>query len=230
MGSIPYYKLDISTPTIACQNLLGKGFNEGWGWQCVAGFKEFMFSLVGRYVSAGGAASGYALNKQVRDAVCKLGFTWHDGTTGLQDGCWGIWIDGLYGHVAMYYQGKWLGQNQGASDGSVGTPFNLMALPMQGFAGYFLPNIYSKATIKPGTEANQPTIKPTSPQNSDEVFQKGDKVFLKKYVDVNGTKLANIQSTPYTVFQVRNSDKTVVLKSDDGDIYARVAFSNISKV
>lgn len=236
MGAIPYYKVDVSTPQKAYQNLLGKGFNEGWGLQCVAGFKEFMFSMFGRYVSAGGAAKNYAY-EPARSAVCKLGFTWHDGAEGLTDGCWGIWIDGLYGHVAMYYQGKWLGQNQGAADGNAGNAFNLMALPMQGFAGYFQPNSYSKSTIKPATEVESPTIKnnpdknPTeSRQNPDIGIKKGDKVFLKKYVDVNGTALANIQNTPYTVFQIRKSDNTAVLKSDDGDIYARMSYDDLRKV
>lgn len=225
MGSIPYYKLDVSTPQLAYQNLLGKGFNEGWGLQCVAGFKEFMFSLAGRYVAAGGAAAKYA-SEPARSVVCKLGFTWHDGADGLQDGDWGIWTSGEFGHVAMYYQGKWLGQNQAAADGNIGNAFNLIGLPMQGFAGYFRPNIYKN--IEQPTD-NPATIKPAPVEPTSSNFKIGDKVFLKKYVDVNGIKLANIQSTPYTVFQVRESDKTAVLKSDDDDIYARVTYANIRK-
>lgn len=177
MGSIPYYKLDISTPQKAYQNLIGKGFNEGWGFQCVAGFKEFMFCLAGRYVAAGGAASGYALGSVIK-TVCTLGFTWHAGSDGLQDGDWGIWTSGLYGHVSMYYQGKWLGQNQGAADGNVGNAFNLMTLPMEGFAGYFRPNIYAKATSKPKTEVKTPAAKPVAPKPSADVvkytYKQGD--------------------------------------------------------
>lgn len=223
MGSIPYYKIDISAPQNAYGNLLGKGFNEGWGLQCVAGFKEFMFSLCGRYASAGGAASGYAY-EPARSAVCKLGFTWHDGSDGLQDGDWGIWTNGLYGHVAMYYQGKWLGQNQGAADGNAGNAFNLMTLPMQGFAGYFRPNIYNNDAPKLTTDKNESTVKSSA-------LKAGDKVLIKEYVDSEGRWLRNdLQTTPFLVYQVRNSDRTAVLKSDDGDVYARISFDNIKKV
>lgn len=222
MGSIPYYKINISTPAEAYKNLLGKGFNEGWGLQCVAGFKEFMFSLCRRYVAAGGAASGYAY-EPARSAVCKLGFTWHDGPEGLQDGDWGIWTNVLYGHVAMYYQRKWLGQNQGAADGNAGNAFNLMALPMQGFAGYFRPNIYMTSQ-EAGQETTQVSTQVTAQ------LKAGDKVNVTKYVDANGAKLMKLQKTPYLVYQVRNSDRTAVLKSDDGDIYARMSFDNIKKV
>lgn len=222
MGSIPYYKLDISTPQKAYENLIGKGFNEGWGLQCVPGFKEFMYSLCGRYVAAGGAASGYA-REPARSAVCKLGFTWHDGSAGLQDGDWGIWTNGLYGHISMYYQGKWLGQNQGAADGNAGNAFNLMTLPMQGFAGYFRPNIYMTSQ-----EAGQETIQVTTQVTTQ--LKPGDKVNVTKYVDINGTKLMKLQNTPYLVYQIRKSDRTAVLKSNDGDIYARISFDNIKKV
>lgn len=222
MGATPYYKVDVSTPQAAFNNLIGKGLNEGWGLQCVAGFKEFMYSLCGRYASAGGAASGYAY-EPARSAVCKLGFTWHGGVAGLQDGDWGIWTNGLYGHVAMYYQGKWLGQNQGAADGGAGNAFNLMVLPMQGFAGYFRPNIYTKL---PGQKSD--TAAPADDEKNE--ITPGDKVKVVKYIDVNGTKLANIQSTPYSVYQVRKTDRTTVLKSDDGDIYARMSWDNIKKV
>lgn len=221
MGAIPYYRVDISTPELAYANLVGKGFNEGFGLQCVAGFKEFMFSLAGRYVAAGGAASGYAL-KNVREQVCKLGFTWHDGTEGLRDGCWAIWTNGAYGHVAMFYQGKWLGQNQGATDGNVGNEFNLMPLPMQGIAGYFLPNIYATSDITTPISNEVPS------KISD--IRRGDKVKILKYVDVNGVRLQKLQKTPYAIFQVSPSTRTAVLKSDDGDIYARISFDNIEKV
>ncbi len=226
MGAAPYYKLDVSMPQKAYQNLLGKGFNEGYGLQCVAGFKEFMFSLCGRYVAAGGSAKNYAF-EPARTAVCGLGFTWHSGAAGLQDGDWGIWTNGQHGHVAMYYQGKWLGQNQAAVDGNVGNAFNLLGLPMEGFAGYFRPDLYAnlqKIDEKP-TESGKPSGNVVA-----DAIQRGDLVEVIKYVDVNGTKLKKLQKTPYTVFQTRKSDNTVVLKSDDGDIYARISIDNIRKV
>lgn len=226
MGAAPYYRLDVSTPQKAYQNLLGKGFNEGYGLQCVAGFKEFMFSLCGRYAAAGGSAKNYAF-EPARTAVCGLGFTWHSGAAGLQDGDWGIWINGQHGHVAMFYQGKWLGQNQAAADGNAGNAFNLLGLPMEGFAGYFRPDLYAN----PQKTDEKPT---ESGKTSDDAIangiRQGDFVEVIKYVDVNGTKLKKLQKTPYAVIQTRKSDNTAVLKSDDGDIYARISIDNIRKV
>ena len=138
-GASCYYKVDVSTPTAFVKAVNGKGFNEGWGYQCVAGFKEFQYSLCGSYANAGGAAKNYAYS---HTAVESLGFKWHGGTSGLQNGDWCIWTSGEFGHVAMYYNGKFFGQNQGASNGAIGTPFNLMSLSLNGCAGYYRPNIY----------------------------------------------------------------------------------------
>lgn len=233
MGAIPYYKVDVSTPAKAEQNLIGKSFDEGYGKQCVAAFKEFMFSMCGRYVASGGAASGYAY-EPARSAVCKLGFTWHEGSTGLQDGDWGIWTNGKYGHVAMYYKGKWLGQNQGAADGNAGNAFNLMALPMQGLTGYFRPNIYTSLP-KQKPDKNPTSSKITTSVNSAKSRQKldiekGDWVKVLKFVDTYGTKLMNLQNTPYLVIDANHNNRTAVLKSDDGDIYARMSWDDIEKV
>lgn len=71
--------------------------------------------------------------------------------------------------------------------------------------------------------------KPTSAQVTANEFRVGDKVNVTKYVDVHGTKLLKLQNTPYTVTQVRDSDRTAVLKSDDGDTYARMSFNSIVK-
>lgn len=161
LGAYPYYKVDVSTPTAFHDAVLGKGFDEGFNLQCVALFKEFMFSLSGKYVAAGGAAANYAWSP-ARENVCKLGFTWHDGAEGLQDGDWGIWTNGAYGHVAMYYQGKWLGQNQGAEYGDIGNVANLLGLSLTGLAGYFRPNIYKaeKPAPAPTPPAPQPAPNP----------------------------------------------------------------------
>ncbi len=222
LGAYPYYRLPCATPSEFYNAALGLGFNEGFGLQCVAAFKEFMVSLCGSYVAAGGAASNYA-SAAVRAKVEALGFTWHDGSEGLQDGDWGIWVSGVYGHVSMRYQGKWFGQNQGAKDGNIGTPFNLMSLPLDGFAGYFRPNIYSQSASKTETEGKPATIKPSSSRE----IEKGDRVKVLNHVDVKGTRLQNLQAD-YLVYQVRKSDRTAVLKTDDGDIYARMSFDDIS--
>lgn len=154
MGSQTYYKVDVSTPTAFYNNVNGKGFNEGYGLQCVAGFKQFMFSLSGKYIAAaGGGAKGYASQQA---AIEPLGFKWYTGSSGLQNGDWGIWTNGTYGHVAMYYNGKWFGQNQGAANPNVGNAFNLLSISTNGLAGYYRPNIYQNATPTP-----DPTPVPT---------------------------------------------------------------------
>lgn len=159
MGALTYYKVGMATPAEFVNSVNGRGFNEGYGLQCVAGFKQFMFSLSNRYVAAaGGGAKGYATQQA---QIEPLGFKWYAGAGGLQDGDWGIWTNGQYGHVAMYYQGKWFGQNQYAADPNAGNAFSLQSISTNGLAGYYRPNIYVKSNPAPnpnptpGTGGNQ---------------------------------------------------------------------------
>ena len=157
MGSLVYYPVSMATPTDFYNSVNGKGFNEGYGMQCVAGFKEFMFSLSGNYVA--GNAKDYAY-KQAQ--VEPLGFVWHNGTAGLQNGDWAIWTSGQYGHVSMFYNGKWFGQNQYAADPNAGNPFNIASIGTNGIAGYYRPNIYKVvAPVTPVTPEN-PSVPSTS--------------------------------------------------------------------
>jgi len=147
MGSGVYYKTDLSSPAAFVNAMNGRGFNEGYGLQCVAGFKQFMFSLSGRVVATRtGGASGYA--NQVGE-IQALGFTWHSGQAGMKDGDWAIFGGGQYGHVAMYYQGKFFGQNQGSGNIYVGNAFNLMDLGgyRNSIIGYYRPNIWANGSI-----------------------------------------------------------------------------------
>lgn len=146
LGSGVYYKTDMSSPTAFINAMNGRGFNEGYGLQCVAGFKQFMFSLSGRVVATRtGGASGYA--NQVGE-IQALGFTWHAGQAGIKDGDWAIFGGGTYGHVAMYYQGKFFGQNQGSGNIYVGNAFNLMDLGdyRNSIIGYYRPNIWANGS------------------------------------------------------------------------------------
>lgn len=155
MGSLPYYKVDVSTPAAFYNAVNGKGFNEGYGLQCVAGFKQFMYALSGKYVATKtGGASGYASQQS---QIEPLGFKWHSGRSGLQDGDWGIFGGGQYGHVAMLYQGRWFGQNQGAANANVGNAFNLMALGTDNLIGYYRPNIYIQKETSQPVKIEQPT-------------------------------------------------------------------------
>lgn len=149
MGSGVYYKTDLSSPAAFVNAMNGRGFNEGYGLQCVAGFKQFMFSLSGRVVATRtGGASGYA--NQVGE-IQALGFTWHGGQAGMKDGDWAIFGGGTYGHVAMYYQGKFFGQNQGSGNIYVGNAFNLMDLGgyRNSIIGYYRPNIWNGTASAP---------------------------------------------------------------------------------
>ena len=146
MGSGVYYKTDLSSPAAFVNAMNGRGFNEGYGLECVAGFKQFMFSLSGRVVATRtGGASGYA--NQVSE-IQALGFTWHSGQAGMKDGDWAIFGGGQYGHVAMYYQGKFFGQNQGSGNIYVGNAFNLMDLGgyRNSIIGYYRPNIWANGS------------------------------------------------------------------------------------
>ena len=153
MGSGVYYKTDMSSPAAFVNAMNGRGFNEGYGLQCVAGFKQFMFSLSGRVVATRtGGASGYA--NQVGE-IQALGFTWHSGQAGMRDGDWAIFGGGTYGHVAMYYQGKFFGQNQGSGNIYVGNAFNLMDLGgyRNSIIGYYRPNIWNGTASAPAVPA-----------------------------------------------------------------------------
>lgn len=130
--------------------------------------------------------------------------------------------------------GKWLGQNQGAKDGNAGNAFNLMALPMQGFAGHFRPNAYAKlptptTTTESGQKPDNSTSDNPPVSGQDGGIKTGDYVEVINRVDVNGTKLMDLQKT-YLVFQNSPSTRTAVLKTDDGDIYARMSYDNIKAV
>lgn len=168
MGSLPYYSVDVSSPTAFYNAVNGKGFNEGYGMQCVAGFKQFMYALSGKYVATKtGGANGYA---QQQSQIEPLGFTWHSGKSGLQNGDWGIFGGGQYGHVSMYYQGKWFGQNQGAANANVGNAFNLIGLGTGDLIGFYRPNIY----IAQQPAAENPTVSTTPEATNTYTVQRGD--------------------------------------------------------
>lgn len=166
MGSAVYYGVDVSSPSAFYNAVNGAGFNEGYGLQCVAGFKEFMFALSGKYVaSAGGGANSYASQQ---GQIEPLGFKWHTGSGGLQDGDWGIFGGGTYGHVAMYYQGEWLGQNQGAANANAGNAFSLKNLGSfaNTLIGYYRPNIYQKTSSPAPSNTSSSSSSTSSTQGS----------------------------------------------------------------
>ena len=197
MGSGVYYKTDLSSPAAFVNAMNGRGFNEGYGLQCVAGFKQFMFSLSGRVVATRtGGASGYA--NQVGE-IQALGFTWHAGQAGMKDGDWAIFGGGTYGHVAMYYQGKFFGQNQGSGNIYVGNAFNLMDLGgyRNSIIGYYRPNIWANGN---------PASAPVAPAASSKAVN--DQVVADVLRGVYGSgndRVARLQAAGYNPAEVQSA-------------------------
>nr|DAV66782.1 MAG TPA: CW7 repeat protein [Bacteriophage sp.] len=162
---------------------------------CVAGFKQFMFSLSGRVVATRtGGASGYA--NQVGE-IQALGFTWHAGQAGMKDGDWAIFGGGQYGHVAMYYQGKFFGQNQGSGNIYVGNAFNLMDLGgyRNSIIGYYRPNIWA-GNSSPSTPAPQAN-------NSKSVNDQVVADVLKGVYGSGNDRVARLQAAGYNPTEVQ---------------------------
>ena len=195
MGSGVYYKTDLSSPTAFVNAMNGRGFNEGYGLQCVAGFKQFMFSLSGRVVATRtGGASGYA--NQVGE-IQALGFTWHAGQAGMKDGDWAIFGGGTYGHVAMYYQGKFFGQNQGSGNIYVGNAFNLMDLGgyRNSIIGYYRPNIWANGNTAGTSVAPAASSKAVNDQVVADV--------LKGVYGSGNDRVARLQAAGYNPAEVQ---------------------------
>lgn len=195
MGSGVYYKTDLSSPAAFVNAMNGRGFNEGYGLQCVAGFKQFMFSLSGRVVpTRTGGASGYA--NQVGE-IQALGFTWHGGQAGMKDGDWAIFGGGTYGHVAMYYQGKFFGQNQGSGNIYVGNAFNLMDLGgyRNSIIGYYRPNIWANGNTASAPVAPAASSKAVNDQVVADV--------LKGVYGSGNDRVARLQAAGYNPAEVQ---------------------------
>jgi hypothetical protein len=197
MGSGVYYKTDLSSPAAFVNAMNGRGFNEGYGLQCVAGFKQFMFSLSGRVVATRtGGASGYA--NQVGE-IQALGFTWHAGQAGMKDGDWAIFGGGTYGHVAMYYQGKFFGQNQGSGNIYVGNAFNLMDLGgyRNSIIGYYRPNIWANGSTASAPAAPAASSKAVNDQVVADV--------LRGVYGSGNDRVARLQAAGYNPAEVQSA-------------------------
>lgn len=197
MGSGVYYKTDLSSPAAFVNAMNGRGFNEGYGLQCVAGFKQFMFSLSGRVVATRtGGASGYA--NQVGE-IQALGFTWHGGQAGMKDGDWAIFGGGTYGHVAMYYQGKFFGQNQGSGNIYVGNAFNLMDLGgyRNSIIGYYRPNIWANGSTVSAPAAPAASSKTVNDQVVADV--------LRGVYGSGNDRVARLQAAGYNPAEVQSA-------------------------
>lgn len=200
MGAFPYYKVDVSSADAFFNAVNGKGFNEGYGLQCVAAFKEHQFAQSGRIVATStGGASGYAGQRAQIEA---LGYTYMNNGQ-LQDGDWVIFGGGQYGHVAMYYKGKYFSQNQGAANPNVGNPFNLANVSLP-YICHYRPNQLKQAPA-PAPQP-QPTPAP-APNTSVKV---GSTVTPISAVSYDGVGLnAVVTQRQYEVIEV-NGDRAVL--------------------
>ena len=119
--------------------VIGKKFDfDGWyGAQCWDGWAHFIdvLGLPSKYnKTITGWADGIWINR-VSIGTPEY-FNCYSGSSGLQDGDWCVWGQGSssacpYSHVAMYYQGKFLGQNQNGHE-----YFTLVGISLKGILGY----------------------------------------------------------------------------------------------
>lgn len=124
----------------------GNGWNDSaFGYQCVAGFKAFCeWAGIPVKPTPNNYADGYWISRD------QLGYAqWFDYITDykqLRDGDWVVWQRGSKSHpsshIAMWYQGKEFGENQGA----VG--FNLKDTNFTDMMGALRPKLFTKEETK----------------------------------------------------------------------------------
>ena len=149
------------TPHEFYLSVINKGFNtDGYGYQCVAGFKVFCRQLLGlnyygKSICYGGNPSGYAYRIWYNFDSLGLG-KYFDKVPANQmvDGDWAIWRFGRgnnscpYSHIAMFRRdngngtGVFLGQNQSVN----GARFSQVNISYSGLLGALRPKIYHQAT------------------------------------------------------------------------------------
>jgi hypothetical protein len=120
--------------------------------QCVAYFNQFTYSLSGQIIAtASGGASGYS--NQI-EQIENVGFTTiynhkiQSDTPDLQNGDWLVFGGGQYGHIAMYFNGNLVGQNQESADINIGSPVSeddIFAYMLPQLLTVFRPTIWRAA-------------------------------------------------------------------------------------
>lgn len=134
---------------------LGGGYDidGSYGCQCVDLFKIFMKEYLGTYCATGGSgyASGYWESYESQ-SLLKNNFK-KVSVSELQNGDWCIWKYGSkacpLSHIAMYYNGKFLGMNQNGY--GVAT---LASISTSGMYGALRPNCYKAQSTGSGTSVN----------------------------------------------------------------------------
>lgn len=122
----------------------------GYGYQCVDLFKAFTKENYGisNYTCGNGWASGLWINRKTRPYYDKF---IEVSINDMQDGDWIFWDNGSKScpnsHVAMYYKGKYFGQNQNGKHEA-----SLSKYSLNGVLGVLRPKMYvRKEVYKDGT-------------------------------------------------------------------------------
>lgn len=188
----------MATPHQFFLSVINKGFDEGYGYQCVAGFKEFCKEVLGvnyfgKSMCYGGNPSGYAYRIWYNFDSLGLG-KYFDKVAPNQmvDGDWAIWNYGSkpcpYSHIAMFRKdngngtGIFLGQNQGCNGGK----FSQINISYSGLLGGLRPKVYHQQ----------------QGEKVDQILHAGSKV------QIPGT---------FDVISVRKSDNTAVVRINGVD-------------
>ena len=179
-------------------SVIDKGFDtDGYGYQCVAGFKQFCKSQLGvdfyhKSICYGGNPSGYAYRIWYNFDSLGLGKYFDKvAPNKMVDGDWAIWNYNSppckFSHIAMFRKdngngtGIFLGQNQGCNGGK----FSQISISYSGLLGGLRPKIYHQASEK-----------------VDQILHAGSKV------QIPGT---------FEVISVRKSDNTAVVRINGVD-------------
>lgn len=165
------------TATQFYNKYIGKGYDiDGVaGKQCVDLWKIFCQEYFGSWKAAGGtgATAGYACQYWITHRT-QSWITDHfkviSGSSNLQDGDWCFWAYGSkdcpYSHVAMYYQGKFFGMNQGSKNA------NLVSISKSGMLGHFRPKCYiTSSSTSSSTGSSTSGVK--SPTKWNKAYSKG---------------------------------------------------------
>ena len=122
-------------------NGTGHDMDGAYGYQCWDGYAFYMQWLGYSYAHC--TATGGAVDIWTLRATNGMMATCEVITSNPQNGdiaVWGTNMGGGYGHVAMYYNGKYMGQNQSGGS-STGAPFSIISISTAPL-GWFRPNCY----------------------------------------------------------------------------------------
>lgn len=218
------------TPHEFYLSVIGKGFDtDGYGFQCVAGFKVWCKQLLGlnyyhKSICYGGNPSVYAYRIWYNFDSLGLG-KYFDKVAPNQmvDGDWAIWKYGRgnnscpYSHIAMFRKdngngtGIFLGQNQSVNGGR----FSQVNISYSGLLGGLRPKIYHEnkseyINIPPSIEARNIYNINTKKQFATIKPKKFGGLSYKILAYVEGKTYAEIETHDYGKVLVKITDMTPI--------------------